>query len=233
MCGAIGEPGPTWAKVGDMRLTADSGIERWTGSEWIDAQPAVDWDRIERFVVTIPVDGGYQSQSVGKEAVTAVLTDGYTVERYQRPSLAFDKSDEREPYPTGRGMWSIDEIKRITRETIGEYGLVPNNYDQVERGPVTGVSEKAGDATDDLTRVEYGIGVKPPVPQQDATDGESRPPTPGPQGIEWDIDRNLPVYTRDLYELGKHWRVSQLPGRTLRDVIENFAAGYGRTPEGG
>lgn len=143
MCGAIGEP---------------SGR-------------VIDWDRIERFVVTIPVDGGYQSQSVGKEAVTAVLTDGYSVERERRPHLTLDELEERGRYPTGRGMWSVDEIKRITRETIGEYGLVPNNYAQVEHGPVTGVSEKAGDATDDLSRVEYGIGVQPPTPQRDATDG--------------------------------------------------------------
>jgi hypothetical protein len=193
----------------------------------------IDWDRIERFVVTTRVAGGTQSQSIAKEDVQAVLKDGYSTERYQLPSL--------EEYPPGDvpQQWSRDYLKQLIRETIREYGLVPNNYAQVERGPVGGVSEKAGDATDGPE--DWTGASRPEWSHRNATDGESRPPTPSPerawshrnqQGIEWDIDRNLPVYTRDLYELGKHWWLAPRSGRTLRDVIENFAAGYGRTSEG-
>lgn len=45
-------------------------------------------------------------------------------------------------------------------------------------------------------------------------------------GIEWDIDRNLPVYTRDLVELARGWTPDG--ERTLGEIIEKFADQCGK-----
>lgn len=56
-----------------------------------------------------------------------------------------------------------------------------------------------------------------------ATDGGSRPPTPN---VEWDIDRNLPVYVKDLLKFAERWTPDG--EHTLRELIERFANDLGR-----
>lgn len=239
MCGAIGEPpGPSWPKAGDMRLNENSDIERWTGNDWVDGRSAIDWDRIERFVVTTRVDGGHQSQSVGKGAVTAVLKDGYTVERYRPADVLSDdfvlETFDSEPRDPDR-RWTEGWLREIIREEIEADNIRSSQRDRdtIERelrtwsdklAPIERMSGEAGDATDDESR---------PLTPGTTNDGSERSwTTRRINGIDWDIDTNLPVWTRDLLELGESWLVVRLKGRTLREIIENFAEGYGRTEQG-